>query len=90
MVYPGLFGNDLLVSKAMASWWANFAVSLNPNGQDAMGKALPSWKAFGDKEDYIMSINLSEGDNKIETVTGLKAKSCKIIDPVIRRLVQGG
>ncbi|XP_023565073.1 carboxylesterase 5A isoform X2 [Octodon degus] len=57
VMFEGATKEEKLLSKKMMRYWANFARSGNPNGND-----LPLWPAYNHTEQYLMlNLNMSLG-----------------------------
>ncbi len=67
---PEITKTDLDISKAMATYWTNFAKYGNPNG-----KELPKWQAFSDKNPKVMYFSKTPHMGPVPS-----AKSLKVLD----------
>ncbi|XP_012588664.1 PREDICTED: carboxylesterase 5A [Condylura cristata] len=63
VMFEGATKEEKLLSRAMMSYWANFARTGDPNG-----KGLPGWPSYNDREQYLqLNLNMSVGERLRES-----------------------
>ncbi|EHA98236.1 Carboxylesterase 7, partial [Heterocephalus glaber] len=71
VMFEGAMKEEKFLSRKMMRYWANFAHSGNPNGND-----LPLWPAYNQTEQYLMlNLNMSLGqrlkEKRVEVWTNI-------------------
>lgn len=49
-------GRDYDLSFMLSGYWANFVKTGNPNGRDALGRPLPEWGAYTERDPFYLKI----------------------------------